>query len=428
MMKLNYKRTILVGLAFLSICSFWQIYDSLVPLMLKNTFGLGDGVSGIVMSIDNVLALFLLPLMGSLSDRVKTPLGKRMPFIIFGTAGAVICMLFLPIADNAANFTLFFVALGLTLLAMASYRSPAVALMADVTPKPLRSKGNAVINLMGALGGVISLALIALMVPKNGKPDYLPIFAIIAALMAGAVVVLALTTKENKLVQEMVDTGGYESTEEELNEKLSEGKKMPKDVFRSLVFMLLTIAFFFMAYNAVTTAFSKYVQLYLKVEGGGFANMLMVATVASVIAYIPIGALATKFGRKRTIQAGLILMALCFGAAACFTAMTPALYVIFVLVGFGYAGVIVNTFPMIWEMARGSDVGKYTGYYYTFSMAAQIVTPILSGYLLEYVGYWTLFPYAVIFIALSFATLLLVRHGDSKPKARPALETMGGDE
>lgn len=427
-MKLNYKRTIFIGMAFLSICSFWQVYDSLIPLMLKNTFGLGDGVSGIIMSLDNVLALFLLPIMGSLSDRVHTPLGKRMPFILSGTVLAIICMIFLPIADRAVSFVMFFIALGATLLSMASYRSPAVALMADVTPKPLRSKGNAVINLMGALGAVVSLALIALLVPKEGKPDYFPIFLIVAALMIFSVAILFITTKENRLVKEMEESGGYESTEEELNEALTKGVKMPKEILKSLICMLLCIAFFFIGYNAVTTSFSKYMQEYMHIAGGGFANVLMIATVSSVIAYIPVGFLATKIGRKRTILLGLGLMGLCFGVAALFTAPSPFLYVIFVLVGIGYAAIIVNTFPMIWEMARGSDVGKYTGYYYTFSMSAQIITPIVSGYLLEYVGYWTLFPYAVIALAASAGMLLLVRHGDNKPAPKPILESMGGGD
>ena len=217
-MKLNYKRTLLVGLAFLSICTFWQAYDGIVPLILKNTFGVGEAATGQIMAIDNMLALFMLPLYGSLSDKTHTPLGKRTPYIIFGTGVAVISMLFLPYFDNKVNLLGFALCLGLTLLAMATYRSPAVSLMPDVTPKKLRSKGNAVINLMGAVGGVISLALISLLVPKEGKPNYFPIFAIIAGIMVGAVVILVLTVRENKLVKEMEETGGYESTEAELNQ------------------------------------------------------------------------------------------------------------------------------------------------------------------------------------------------------------------
>lgn len=175
-MKLNNKRTILVGLAFMSICAFWQLYDNIIPLILLNTFHLKDTVSGFIMSLDNILALFMLPLFGAFSDRVNTRMGKRMPFIVFGSILAAFTMLLLPIADLMQSMLLFFTALGLTLFAMATYRSPAVALMPDITPKPLRSKANAIINLMGAVGGIITLILITLLVPKTANPNYFPFF------------------------------------------------------------------------------------------------------------------------------------------------------------------------------------------------------------------------------------------------------------
>lgn len=182
-MKLNYKRTTIVGFAFFSICAFWQLYDSIVPLILKNTFEIGDTVAGIIMALDNILALFMLPLFGALSDRTSTRIGKRMPYIIGGTALAVISMNFLPYGDNSVNLTLFVTALLVTLVAMSTYRSPAVALMPDVTPKPLRSKANAIINLMGAIGGAFTLVVISLLVPDTGKPDYSPLFFIVSAVM-----------------------------------------------------------------------------------------------------------------------------------------------------------------------------------------------------------------------------------------------------
>ena len=283
-MKLNYKRTLLVGFAFLSICTFWQMYDSIIPLILQNTFKIGEAATGRVMAIDNILALFMLPLFGHLSDNTRTKLGKRTPYIIFGTIAAVCFMLMLPVFGKSENLLGFALCLGVTLFAMATYRSPAVSLMPDITPKPLRSKGNAIINLMGAVGAVISLALIKFLVPKEGEPDYLPIFAIVAAIMVAAVVILVLTIRENALVKEMEETGGYESTEAELNEELSKGKKMPKDILKSLIFMLLCIAFFFIGYNAVTTFFSLYMTNYLGTKGGDFAGYLMIATIASVAA------------------------------------------------------------------------------------------------------------------------------------------------
>ncbi len=431
-MKLNYKRTLLVGFAFLSISTFWQMYDSIIPLILQNTFQIGEAATGRVMAIDNILALFMLPLFGHLSDNTHTRLGKRTPYIILGTIAAVCFMLMLPIFDRSKNLLGFALCLGVTLFAMATYRAPAVSLMPDVTPKPLRSRGNAIINLMGAVGAVISLALIKFLVPKEGKPDYFPIFAIVAGIMVTAVVVLVLTIRENALVNEMEETGGYESTEAELNEELSKGKKMPKDILKSLIFMLLCIGFFFVGYNAVTTFFSLFMTNHLGTKGGDFASYLMVATISSVVAYIPSGAIATKLGRKKAIMLGLGVMALCFLSMSFVKTAGMFMIPFFVIIGFGYACVIVNTFPIIWEMSKGSDIGKYTGFYYTASMTAQIVTPTVAGFLIEKVfkSYAVLFPYALCAMIISFLMLLNVKHGDSKPEApKDKLEALGaGDD
>ena len=241
-MKLNYKRTTIIGFAFLSICAFWQLYDGIVPLILKNTFNIGDTVAGGIMALDNILALFMLPLFGTLSDKTSSRIGKRMPYIIGGTALAVISMNFLPFGDNTFNLTLFIVALFIALVSMSTYRSPAVALMPDVTPKPLRSKANAIINLMGALGGAFTLIMIKLLVPASGKPDYTPLFLVISGLMVFSVLVLILVVNENKLVEEMKAIDGHGNDEEEttrLNDEESASEKtsgksnaLPKDVKR----------------------------------------------------------------------------------------------------------------------------------------------------------------------------------------------------
>jgi len=412
-MKLNYKRTFIIGLAFFSISSFWQLYDSIIPLILKNTFSIGDTVSGVIMALDNVLALFMLPLFGTLSDKISTNIGKRMPFIIGGTALAAASMSFLPIGDNKLNLTIFLTALFIVLVAMSTYRSPAVALMPDVTPKPLRSKANAIINLMGTLGGAVSLGLITVLVPMSGKPDYTPIFLIVASIMVTAVTILAAVIRENRLVAEMKEYNGHEEKIE--IQKPDEKPRLLPEVKRSLIFILTSVFLWYMAYNAVATAFSKYAQSFLGIAGGGFAANLLVATAAAVISFIPVGIVSTKIGRRKMILFGVSLMFVSFTLAAFVTSYHPILTVLLVLVGIGWASINVNSYPMVVEMAKGSDVGQYTGYYYTFSMAAQILTPILSGAFLEHVGYMTLFPYAAIFMALAFVTMLNVKHGDSKP-------------
>ena len=451
--KLNYKRTFLIGLAFLSICSFWQMYDNIIPLILQNTYHLGETMTGAVMALDNVLAIFLLPVFGALSDKVHTKLGRRMPFIVAGTILAVIFMMLLPMIDNAekarwstgesfSNQVIFLAVLFFTLVSMGLYRSPAVALMPDVTPNHLRSRANAVINLMGAVGGVYALIMIKVLVGKGETPDYLPLFASIAAVMAIAVGILVITIRENKLREE-VEKAEAVNTEKVEEKAIAEGveaageieavadmeqsgatgkvKGMPKEVKRSMYFMLASIFLWFTAYNAVTTAFSRYTKVVWKMEGGSFANCLMVATVAAILSYIPIGNISAKIGRKKTIMGGVLLMAACYGSAIFAREYHPVVNVAFALIGVAWAAINVNSYPMIVAMSSGSDVGKFTGTYYTFSMAAQILTPVLSGFLLENVSYNTLFPYALFFSLMAFLTMTQVRHGDVKPKKKESI-------
>ena len=441
-MKLNNKRTILVGLAFLSICAFWQMYDNVIPLILTKTFHMNETYSGAIMAADNILALFLLPFFGSLSDRTSTKLGKRMPFILFGTGCAVILMNLLPLLDNSyaaepspLKLASFVIVLALLLIAMGAYRSPAVALMPDVTPKPLRSRANAIINLMGAVGGVFYLAFAAVLYPNSkvkaleeaGKHvDYQPLFLIVSAVMFLAVGILFLTIRERKLTEE---NQALEAQHPEWNLAVDDGsgnEALPKPVKRSLAFLLASIALWFIGYNGVTTWFSTYVDVVMGQGLGGASQCLLIATVGAVVSYIPIGALAAKIGRKRTIQIGIVLLAACFAMGyvltTMYTTITPVMFVVFALVGFAWAAINVNSLPMVVEMCKGSDIGKFTGYYYTASMAAQVVTPVLAGTLMRQIDYRVLFPYAALFVALSFVTMLFVRHGDVKAAAKKGLE------
>jgi len=420
--KLNYKNTVLIGFAFFSICAFWQLYDSLIPLMLKNAFSLGDTVSGLIMASDNILALFLLPFFGTLSDRTHTRIGRRMPFILGGTLVAAAAMLLLPMAESMRHFGFFTAALFLTLTAMGTYRSPAVALMPDITPKPLRSRANAVINLMGAIGGIVSLLLIRLFLKSGSSSEHALLFGTVAAVMLISAAILFFTVNENKLAEALSDK---EPDQAESIGKASSDKddKLPPAVKKSLFFLLSSVALWYMAYNAVTTAFSKYAQSYLGLADGSFADPLMIAMATAIVTYIPAGALASRFGRKKCILAGVLLMILPFSAMIFVRTYSNILIPFFLLVGIGWAIINVNSYPMAVELASGNKTGKYTGYYYTFSMAAQIITPVLSGFFLEHVGYHTLFPYAALFMALAFCTMLFVKHGANREIPAPADQT-----
>ena len=437
-MKLNYTRTFIVGLAFLSICAFWQMYDNVIPLILTNTFHLNETYSGMIMAADNLLALFMLPLFGSLSDKTNTPLGKRMPFILFGTGAAVILMNLLPLIDNsyyaeASQFKLisFIVVLGMLLVAMGTYRSPAVALMPDVTPKPLRSKANAVINLMGAIGGIIYLAVAAVLYPNSktiGQPhvNYQILFVVVSAIMFVAVGLLFLFVKEPKLVEE---NKALEEEHPEWNlaeEDESGNEKLPDDVKRSLMFLLASIALWFIGYNGVTTWFTTYVSVVMGQGLGGASTCLLVATAGAIISYIPIGNFASKYGRRKTIMGGIILLSVMFAIGFVLTnifkSINIIMYISFALVGVAWAAINVNSLPMVVEMCKGSDIGKFTGYYYTASMAAQIVTPILAGTLMRLISYKILFIYSAFFVLMSFVTMTQVKHGDQKVEAKKGLE------
>ena len=437
-MKLNNKRTILVGLAFLSICAFWQMYDSIVPLILTRTFHLNETFSGAIMAADNVLALFLLPIFGGISDRTDTRLGKRMPFILFGTGCAIILLNILPLLDNGyaaapSTFKLvsFVIVLGLLLIAMGTYRSPAVALMPDVTPKPLRSKGNAIINLMGAVGGILYLAVAAVMYPNSkvqglAHVNYQPLFLVVSAIMFVAVGVLFLTIKEPKLTAENRE---LETKHPEWNLARDDGsgnQVLPAPVKRSLGFLLASIALWFAGYNGVTTWFTTYISVVMGQGLGGASTCLLVATAGAIVSYIPIGALASKIGRKKTIMGGIILLASCFllgfVLTTVYSSINAVMFVVFALVGLAWAAINVNSLPMVVEMCKGSDIGKFTGYYYTASMSAQIITPIVAGTLMRQISYQILFPYAAFFVSLSFVTMLFVRHGDVKAQAKKGLE------
>ncbi len=445
-MKLSYKRTVLVGFAFFLICTFWQAYDTIIPKILTDKFGMSQSLSGAVMALDNVLAVILLPIFGAISDRHNSKLGRRTPFVLVGTVLASFALIGLSFVDNVQLAAIkagvneigleateerlsyvnevtksnpvilifFILMLLIALLSMAIFRSPAVALMPDVTPKPLRSKGNAIINLMGAIGGILVLALgIVFGTGKleNTLMSYTPFLAVISAVMIGALIVFAIFVKEKK----------WSAEADEINTRLGDtGKTVPaaekrrltKGELKSLLFILASVVLWYMGYNAVSSKYSVYAGEVLKLD---YNLTLIVAQAAAIVSYIPVGIISQKVGRKKTILAGVAMLGAAFGFAY-FMGEGSNIWVmnaLFALAGIGWATINVNSYPMVVELASASDTGKYTGYYYTASMAAQTVTPILSGLFMD-ISLKTLFPYATIFVVLAFVTMLFVKHGDAK--------------
>ena len=522
-MKLNYKRTVLVGFAFFLICAFWQVYDVTIAMTLTSKFGLSQTASGVVMALDNILALFLLPLFGGISDRCKARSGRRTPFVRTGTVLAVVFLMLLSMADNAqlknidaytkvndpatmeriydeqhdtllktpegveyrledlytreefAQLTtssttteknsfgrevevnlytrfvvparqacaaavthenpmtvvVFLGILLLLLISMATFRTPAVALMPDVTLKPLRSKANAVINLMGNAGGIIVLALgsvLAISKVSNAYMSYTRVYAIVGGIMLAALAVFLVAVKEPKWVAEMQRESirlGLDKAEEPV--RAGTGRKLGRAELTSLVFLLASIVLWFFGYNAITSKYTVYAQNVLDKDA---TTTLLLANVAAIVSYLPVGMVASRLGRKKTILAGVAMLFTAFFTGCFLTASSPSwlMTAMFILAGIAWASINVNSFPMVVEMCSGADVGKYTGYYYTASMAAQSLTPTVSGIFMDKIAMTTLFPYASIFVALAFFTMLMVRHGDSKVEAKRGLEALDIDD
>ena len=512
-MKLNYKRIILVGFAFFLIQAFWQAYDNTIPMILTNKFGMSQAWSGAIMALDNVLALFMLPLFGAISDKHHSKWGRRTPFIVVGTLIAAVMLIALSFVDNAqlhhisdvaaiddpaaletiydreadetlltpggqkfvlsrqftkeeftqirsqitvdgaavtnpdyTNYVMparqacawdatakspvtlvFFIALLLVILvSMSVFRSPAVALMPDVTLKPLRSKANAVINLMGSAGGILVLVLgmvFATSAVRNSLMSYIGYFAVIAAIMLAALVVFMLTVRENEWAAEMQQQS-VELGLEDKEEAATGERKLSVDEVKSLIFLLLSIVLWFFGYNAVTSKYSVYASNILHKD---YNLTLIIAQAAAIISYLPVGFIASKVGRKKTILAGVVMLTAAFTTASFMSAESPTMLMnaMFALAGIAWATINVNSFPMVVEMCSGGNVGKYTGFYYTASMAAQVATPMLSGLLMDRMGMHVLFPYAAVFTALAFVTMLFVKHGDSRemPKQTAAAGT-----
>ena len=527
-MKLNYKRIFLVSFAFFLITLFWQCYDTLIPKILTDKFGMSQTLSGIFMALDNMLALFMLPLFGSISDKCKSKMGKRKPFVLIGTVLACVLFVSLSFADNwqltniknitsddrqvvmselyeqnpevpyevkdelgnykrtksrplqdiyekeeflaievyekdangndTKNLTneyqnhviparqayawqrtlanpvpmiVFVVILLFTLISMSIFRSPAVALMPDVTPKPLRSKANAVVNMMGGIAGALVLVLGMVFgtdKPENALMSYTVFFSVIAGLMMISLIIFFFTVKESKWAEESRQISEkYGIEDEEKEEAAKKGDRhLSKGELCSLILLLLSVAFWYIGYNSVTSKYSVYAT---EVLGVGFNSTLLVAMVVAFIAFVPVAILSSKLGRRKTILCGVALLATSFLIGAFLRKGTPEwiMYPIFGFAGIGWAAINVNSFPMVVELATGSDVGKYTGFYYTASMAAQAVAPVLGGVFLDWIGMEVLFPFGFVAVAISFVTMLFVKHGDAKPTTKEVIDSADND-
>jgi len=457
---MDYRKAILISLPFFAITIFWQAYDTIMPQILAYHFGMSSTTLGMIMGIDNLVALLFLPLFGALSDRVNSRLGRRTPFILWGTIGGAISFVLMGMADNlqlarlaaagipqklaaattasakaaiigeigalrgdnAGVFALMLGALLLGVFLMSLFRSPAAALAADAFVRPQRSKSNAVLNIMGGSAGVVFLVLNKRLASLFG--GYLKLMALSAVIMLVGLAVYMIFVREPKLIKQVAEENARLGFVEEPSR--GKGGKLRPEVRRSMLYILAVVVFVYMGYNAFSTHFAVYAIKQLGMTPSSISGPLLVRVFSVLIFCIPSAMLSTKIGRRMTARIGLAILAATIVLVYFLTPETAKLLTpIFAVYGLGFAMVSVHLGPMVVELCSTADVGRYMGYYYLATTVAQIVTPALAGVFLDRLGQRTLALYTAVFMVLGFVATFFIKHGDAKPESVSASEALG---
>ena len=429
MPKLDYKKTFLIGFGFFGISVLWTLYNAYVPIYLQagspvfeapgeRGFGLGAGLTGVIMTLDNIAAFFLLPIIGVWSDRVWTRFGRRMPFILVLAPLAIVAFMLIPVAVQmippelngqvdrlGTPLALFAIAIGVFLLAMAGFRTPVIALMPDLIPSPLRSQANGVINLMGGLGTLVATLGSGFL---YGMGRMVP-FVFGGVLMAGAVLMLFLFIREPEELEAA-------AREDEGVGALRGIRRVSPEARRSLVFLMGAIFCWFVGYNAVETFLSSYAVSELGMSTGQAPLLMGVASLAFLAFAIPAGFIGARLGRRRTIITGLAI----FGTlliANFFLRSATLVWPILAIGGTGWALVNINSLPMVVDTAvSDADIGTYTGLYYIASQLAAVAGPSINGYIVEWghSDYNLIFLSTPVFFLLAILCMLRVTRGEAK--------------
>ena len=470
-LKLNLRRTFLIGFAFFGILLLWQVYDSWCPTFLTDIFArrmyhissaelkAGDPnkilnvqwIVGIIMACDNLAALILLPIFGNLSDKTRSPIGKRMPYILVGTLVSAVAFPFIPLFFHYNNVVAMVIMMAIVLMFMMMYRNPAVALMPDITPKPLRAKANGIINIMGYLGGAFATVLGIFL----KLSDYINVadearklwiieipFIIASVLMVISAFVLFATIKENKIAEKIKDDMELGEKMAAIENPVNDDGPMSRANRRMLLAILGAEFLWFMADNAIGTYIGNYVIYYLNSASSSTMLLTIIGGVASVVGFAIAGSIADKIGRKWTISFGLAvtvaaLIVMCFAAPTKTVvgangehAFPKLLFAVWAIKGFGMALVHNCSFPMVVELCSNKKIGKFTGYYYAASMSAQTITPILLGLVFKVSLAWRALPvYAAILFAFSFIVFTALVKNIKAKKVRNAhgIEALDND-
>jgi MFS family permease len=474
---LNYRRTFVIGFAFFGILMLWQIYNSycskfLTQMFASTIYSLSYSdldlpehagqlldvqyLVGIIMALDNIAALFLLPLFGFFSDRTHTKIGKRMPYIIIGTLVSAIAFPFIPLFYYYNNLVGVIAMMGIVIFFMMMYRNPAVSLMPDLTPKPLRSRANGIINIVGFLGGgvgtilAIPLSFANYIKSKgnNGAGNLWIIeipFLVASVLMLVTCGILFWKIKENKLETDLADEMARGEETAAVVEKVDPNGKMGKANRTMLILILSAEVLWFMSFNALETFLGSYTLWYLHSNDNNTSIIWIVEGVCSVVAFLLAGRLADKIGRKWTIFIGLCIITLALGL---FCFVTPAgngtlvngynqydatfpwlMYPVFALAGIGWAMINICSFPMVVELCASKDIGKFTGFYYAASMLAQSTTPIIIGLIFKFTQQWWVLPiYSAGLMAAATVVFFFVKSvKGGEPANKKGLEALDSD-
>ncbi len=428
-LKLNYARTFYIGFAFFAILLIWQLYNHYSPLyldaLLKAKLTNEDHrwyIIGIIMAMDNLFALFMLPLFGYLSDKTRTKYGKRIPYIVIGMILSILVFPLISVAYLLSSLWGVILAMGAVLIIMNIYRSPAVALMPDVTPKPLRSKANGIINLVGYLGAILGGGISMIFKFTDQNKNYIVPSLIGSALMFIALVILIFKINENKILEETALDMQIGEELSETTEKIEENKPLSKADKRNLIILLVATFLWFASFNAVETFLSVYSKNVFG-DSSVAGTAVIILTFSSIIIFIPAGILSTKIGRKNTVIIGLLTIILAVVILIFQTKFNIIAIIAFALAGIGWASINVNSYPMLVEMTHQANIGRYTGLYYTSSMAAQSLTPIVAGAVMTFFsGPEPLFKYSTIVMVLALLVFIFFKTPKKQLQAKKGLE------
>lgn len=416
--KFKYGKLFLIGFGFFGVSVLWSLYNTYVPILLSQKFSLDAAGIGFFMSLDNIAALFIQPPVGAWSDRVRTKMGRRLPFIMVGAPIAAIAFGLVPLADSLPLFVACTVT---TILAMAFWRTPVVALMPDVTPSKYRSQANGIINFMGGLGLVLGTSIGAVLVKQNQAYPFW--FGSLLVLIA-AILVLVFV-REPKVY------------EDNPNEEKPNVWKSLKDLFTSkhgdAIRIFLAIMFWFIAYNAIEAFLSLYGVNYLGLDESGAGRLITSVGASFLIFAIPSGFIGGKLGRKNTISIGLSIM-IAVLLSVFFIPKETLLHsygsvpmlgdfmnltILLLLAGIGWSFININSLPMVVDLTDASQIGTFTGLYYLFSTLAAILGPNINGWIVKLTGnnYASIFVIGPIFMAAALVMIIGVHSGEAKATA-----------